>query len=134
MRPTLFLFASTSLALLLSSTSHAAESSAPFDAASPHHCQAEHHDASAAEHQHCASRDPHAADEHGHQPPPPPHEAPLAAVKACLGKKVGAKTTVYWHGDSIPAVCQPYDGMLLAKPLRPLVPPAPPQDAPHPTE
>jgi hypothetical protein len=125
MRPTLFLFASASLALLLSSTGHAAAASAPFDAPSSQCCQAGQ--------QHCASGDPHAADEHSHQPPPPP-EPPLAAVKACLGKKVGAKTTVYLHGDSIPAVCQPYDGMLLAKPLRPLAPPASPEDAPHTTE
>jgi len=131
MRPSLFLFASASLALLLSSTSQAAETSAPFDAPSPHHCPAEHRDASAAEHPHCAPHGPHAADEHGHQPPPPPHEPPLAAVKACLGKKVGAKTTVYLHGDSIPAICQPYDGMLLAKPQRPL---APPEDGPHASE
>jgi len=58
--------------------------------------------------------------------PPPPHEPPLAAVKACVGKKAGSKTTIYFNGDSIPAVCQHYDGMILAQPLQPQHPPMPP--------
>jgi hypothetical protein len=49
--------------------------------------------------------------------PPPPHEPPLAAVKACIGKKVGHKTTIYFNGNSIPAICQHYDGMILAQPM-----------------
>jgi|GEM_PF-3652609 len=66
---------------------------------------------------------------HGKPPHMPPPEPPLAAVKACVGKKTGAKTVIYLHGDSIPAICEPYDGMLLAKPLHP---PGPPQPPAHP--
>ncbi|NWK76384.1 hypothetical protein [Aquitalea sp. LB_tupeE] len=92
-----------------------------------HRCQPEAHDASMPEHPPCEAGGHHPADEHAHMPPPP-HEPPLAAVKACVGKKIGSKTTIYLHGDSIPAICQPYDGMVLARPLRPQ---APQEDGPH---
>ena len=118
-------FASTSLVLLLSGTSQAADSSAAFEHRPPQQCHADHAEASAPQQFHCADHPPHEGAEHGHfpPPPPPPHEPPLAAVKACLGKKNGAKTTLYLHGDSIPSICRPYDGMLLAKPLQPRQPP-----------
>lgn len=132
MRPTVL--ASAVLALLLSSLSHAADTSAPGNAPAEPRCHAEHHDASSPAAGHCAKHGPHDADEHGHFMPPPPHEPPLAAVKACIGKKAGSKTTIYFNGDSIAAVCQHYDGLILAKPvqaLRPPAPPMPPEDAPH---
>ena len=129
MRPYHFIVVSATLGLLLCSTSHAADSNMPADSA-VHRYQAGHQDASEPGHHQCDPHGPHLADEHGHMPPRP-HEPPLAAVKACVGKKTGSKTTIYLHGDSIPAICQPYDGMVLAKPLRPQLPPPPPDEGPH---
>ena len=127
MRPTQFLLACATLGLLLCGTSHATDSTMPPDTAA-HRCLPGRQDASMPEHQPCEPGGHRPADEHGRMPP---HEPPLAAVKACVGKKIGSKTTIYLHGDSIPAVCQPYDGMLLAKPLRLQAPPAPPEGVPH---
>jgi len=132
MRPTVL--ASAVLALLLSSLCHAADTPAPTDAPAGERCHAEHHEASAPAAGHCAKHSQHDADEHGRLMPPPLHEPPLAAVKACVGKKAGSKTTIYFNGDSIAAVCQHYDGMILAKPLQALRPPAAPihqEDASH---
>jgi hypothetical protein len=127
MRPTFF--ASAMLALLLSSSSYAAAANTPTDTPPAQGCQRDHLASPAAAGEAGGYCDPHGP-RHGedhHLPPPPPHEPPLAAVKACLGKKAGSKTTIYVNGDSIPAVCQHYDGMILAKPLQPLPPPALPQ-------
>ena len=129
MRPTHFLVVSATLGLLLCSTGHAADSTMPTDSAA-YRCPAGHQDASEPGHHQCDPHGPHPEDEHEHMPPPP-HEPPLAAVKACVGKKIGSKTTIYLHGDSIPATCQAYDGMVLARPLRPLPPPPPPDEGPH---
>ncbi|WP_159878136.1 MULTISPECIES: hypothetical protein [Aquitalea] len=112
------LFAGAALALLLSNHIYAADTSAPSDTPPAHRCHAERHDTSAPAGEHCAKHGPHGADEHDRFMPPP-HEPPLAAVKACIGKKVGHKTTIFFNGDSIPAVCQHYDGMVLAQPLQP---------------
>ncbi|PXX50598.1 hypothetical protein [Aquitalea magnusonii] len=129
MRPTHFIVVSATLGLLLCSTSHAADSSRPPDTA-VQRCQPEPQDAALPEHKPCDPHGLHPADEPGHMPPPP-HEPPLAAVKACMGRKIGSKTTIYLHGDSIPAICQPYDGMVLARPLHPLLPPPPPDEGSH---
>lgn len=116
------LLASAALALLLSHPVYAAAPPAPSDTPSAHGCHAKRDDTSAPAEEPCSKHAPHDADEHDHFMPPPPHEPPLAAVKACIGKKVGHKTTIYFNGNSIPAICQHYDGMILAQPMPPSQP------------